>query len=121
MPAGAKTWAVVDDAIVGIYSFSQYPMLLANDEPPNDYPAPQSSNYWAYWSGTSFAAPIISALAARILQGQVQGDLPVSMSVKNMITTASGQQLLITNGSALPNNTGFGVGVGLLQAHQSPS
>jgi len=121
MPAGAKTWAVVDDAIVGIYSFSHYPMLLANDEPPNDYPAPQSSNCWAYWSGTSFAAPIISALAARILQGQFQGDLPVSMSVKNMITTASGQQLLTTSGSALPNNTGFGVGVGLLQAHQSPS
>lgn len=121
MPAGAKTWAVVDDAIAGIYSFSQYPMLLANDEPPTDYPAPQSSNCWAYWSGTSFAAPIISALAARILQGQFQGNLPVSMSVKNMITTASGQQLLTTSGSALPNNTGFGVGVGLLQAHQSPS
>ena len=121
MPAGAKTWAVVNDAIVGIYSSTHYPMLLANDEPPNQYSAPPSSYCWAYWSGTSFAAPIISALAARILQGQLKGDLPASMPVKNMITTAQGQQLITTNGSALPTNTGFGAGIGLLQANQTPS
>jgi hypothetical protein len=38
----------------------------------------------------------------------------------DLITTATGQQLL-TGGAALPNNTGFGPGIGLLQAHQTPS
>ena len=119
-PPGARTWADVNDAVFGIYSWSRYPMLLVTDEPPDYYSAPQSSHCWAYWSGTSFSTPIIGALAARILEAQKQGSLPTTMSVQNIITTAPGQQLL-TGGGALPNTTGFGVGIGMLEAYQEHS
>lgn len=63
------------DAICGVYSSSFYPALSEHDHYPPlpdspDYPAYQVSprSTWAYWSGTSFAAPIITALAARALQ-----------------------------------------------------
>jgi subtilisin family serine protease len=117
-PPGAKTWANVQDAVIGLYSSAAYPMLMATDEPPDGYSAPAGSHGWAYWSGTSFATPIISALAARILQAQQQGILPADTSVMDLITTGTGQQLL-TGGAALPNNTGFGFGIGLLQAVQN--
>ncbi len=120
-PPGAKTWADVEDAVVGIYSWSHYPMLLVTDEPPDYYSAPQSSHCWAYWSGTSFSTPIISALAARVLEGQKRSFLPTNMSVQNIITTAPGQQLLTGGSGALPNNTGFGVGIGMLKAYQEHS
>ncbi len=121
-PPGARTWADVKDAVVGIYSWSHYPMLLVTDEPPDYYHAPQSSHCWAYWSGTSFSTPIISALAARVLEAQNQGSLPTNMSVQSIITTAPGQQLLTTGGSTtLPSNTGFGVGIGMLKAYQEHS
>src|SRR5205085_1382383 len=68
-PAGAKTWAIVTDAVIGVYSSPNYSMLSASDLPPENYHAPGDSNAWAYWSGTSFATPIISAVAARVLQG----------------------------------------------------
>jgi hypothetical protein len=67
------------DAICGVYSSPYYPALSEHDhypplspdspEPP-EYPEYQVSprSTWAYWSGTSFAAPIITALAARVLQ-----------------------------------------------------
>ncbi len=119
-PPGARTWADVNDAVVGIYSWSRYPMLLVTDEPPDYYSAPPDSHYWAYWSGTSFSTPIISALAARVLEAQTQGSLPTTMSVQNIITTAPGQQLL-TGGGALPNTTGFGIGIGMLKAYQEHS
>ncbi|MEO7019174.1 MAG: S8 family serine peptidase [Ktedonobacteraceae bacterium] len=70
------------DALRGVYSAPAYPALSRNDpypklvEPPPaapttypQYPATQTSA-WAYWSGTSFAAPLITGLAARALQGQ---------------------------------------------------
>ncbi len=67
------------DAICGVYSSPCYPALSEHDhypplsgcspEPP-EYPEYQVSprSTWAYWSGTSFATPIVSALAARVLQ-----------------------------------------------------
>lgn len=50
----------------GIYSSVEYPPLSAM-EPAQYYAAP-NDHAWAYWVGTSFATPIVSALAARILQ-----------------------------------------------------
>lgn len=70
------------DALRGLYSGAAYPALSRNDQYPAAQQAPSLENVpyplytstwtgaWAYWSGTSFAAPIISALAARVLQGQ---------------------------------------------------
>lgn len=68
------------DALCGVYTSGSYPVLSMGAMPsmPSssaDYPmyrAP-ASNAWAYWTGTSFAAPIISALAARALEVQPGG------------------------------------------------
>lgn len=78
--------AVSIDAIRGIYTAEEYPALSKNDEYTRQmsgnqvgnaprgmsteypmYPAP-NTRAWAYWSGTSYAAPIISALVARIIE-----------------------------------------------------
>jgi subtilisin family serine protease len=92
--AHAKTHvdAASVDAIRGIYTADEYPALSANDDytrrrngdqmgnapqgMPMDYPMYPAHNTraWAYWSGTSYAAPIISALAARVVEcDQVSG------------------------------------------------
>lgn len=119
-PTGAVTWAVVTDAAIGLYISHDYPMLSATDEPPNEYPSPAYSNGWAYWSGTSFATPIISAVAAKVLQARKNGKLPTTLSVQDMITTGTGQQLL-TGGAIFPHSTGFGADVGVLKAEQKYS
>jgi hypothetical protein len=54
------------DAVVGIYCSSTFPSLSIDDCNPT-YPAP-NQNGWAYWVGTSFATPIISALLARVIE-----------------------------------------------------
>jgi hypothetical protein len=110
------------DALCGIYTASEYPALSMNDHydspstmpmasassgTPNlatasassgmskDYPtyhAP-NSHAWAYYSGTSFATPIISALAARILEQK-----PESRDLHQAIVSASrGQQTVWTS------------------------
>lgn len=64
------------DASRGVYTATYYPALSETDPlstyspAPAFYPVyrPALLNTWAYWSGTSFATPIISALAARIMQ-----------------------------------------------------
>ena len=63
---GCVTRAVDMDAVVGIYSSSIYPSLSI-DDCDLTYHAP-NQNGWAYWVGTSFATPIISALLARVIQ-----------------------------------------------------
>lgn len=68
------THAIDMDAVVGIYSNSSYPALSIDDCNPT-YPAP-NPNGWAYWVGTSFATPIISAVLARILE--LNGDVLAS-------------------------------------------
>ena len=97
------------DALCGIYTASEYPALSVNDhyDSPSpmamesatsgmskDYPtyhAP-NSHAWAYNSGTSFATPIISALAARILEQE-----PESGDLHQAIVSASrGQQTVWT-------------------------
>lgn len=80
------------DALCGLYRAAQYPALSKNDSEP-EYPAPNSSA-WAYWSGTSFATPIISAMAARVLQGRQ----PKSVDVRKAIIAAAGQQTVLWTG-----------------------
>jgi len=91
------------DALRGVYSSVYYPALSHLDpapplkqpppQPPIPPPYPQSDapnpNAWAYWSGTSFATPVISALAARYLQSQP----PVGDSVRDGIRSAATQQV----------------------------
>jgi len=82
------------DALRGVYSSAHYPFSykLDNTVPPESYPvypAP-NSNAWAYWMGTSFATPIISGLAACVLETQpISGD-----SVRRaIISAATGQAM----------------------------
>jgi subtilisin family serine protease len=60
-----------------------------------DYPTYQvpASNAWAYWTGTSFAAPIISALAARVLEVQPNG----TDNLRQTILSTALQQTLWSN------------------------
>ncbi len=86
------------DAVRGVYTSTRYPYLSMDDildytlpvpvpvllHPYPDYPNPDPSALhhmtqratWAYWSGTSFATPMVSALAARVLEvdGSSVGD-----------------------------------------------
>ena len=50
----------------GIYSSVEFPPLSL--DPPAQYYTSPNDHAWAYWVGTSFATPIISALAARVLE-----------------------------------------------------
>jgi hypothetical protein len=78
------------DALCGVYTAELYPALSRND-PQSEYPAP-NSRAWAYWSGTSFATPIISALAARVLQGRD----PKSIDVRQAILDAAMDEVMWT-------------------------
>jgi len=80
-----KTHPVDMDAVVGIYCSSTFPSLSIDDCNPT-YPAP-NQNGWAYWVGTSFATPIISALLARIIQLN-GGVLPPHVDLLKDITNA---------------------------------
>jgi len=81
------------DAVCGVYTAQMYPALSMDEKSPQaspqgypESPAPNSFA-WAYWSGTSFAAPIISALAARVLESQaVDGN-----AVLTALTSAASQ------------------------------
>ncbi len=111
------------DGVVGVYSARTYPRL-SEDDATVEYSDPDE-HAWAYWSGTSFATPIISAVAARILQlFKSKGVLPRlwSTEVQRAITTASGQQEFLRGDHPLPLqkefSLGSGVGVSLLRAYQ---
>ncbi len=62
----------ISDAVRGIYSSDDFPPL-SSDPPALEYPTP-NDHAWAYWVGTSFATPIISALAARIFDWRSKGN-----------------------------------------------
>ena len=70
--------------MIGIYSSTTYSSLSINDCDPT-YAAP-NTNGWAYWVGTSFATPIISALLAHVLE--VKGKLDYNVSLLVHLTTA---------------------------------
>ena len=120
-----STTAINVDAPLGVFSSRKYPRLATQDA-PHEYDAP-NHQAWAYWSGTSFATPIISGVAARILQRLKQDNVPQylwSVVAQNAITTTTGQLAILTGDHALPLQPEFNQGVGtgsgasLLQAHQ---
>jgi hypothetical protein len=87
--SGCFTEAEDIDAMVGIYTSLSYPALLLEDCRPT-YPIP-NAHAWAYWSGTSFATPIISGLAARILQYGLENastPVPPNVSMSQALTNA---------------------------------
>jgi subtilisin family serine protease len=81
------------DAPRGVYSSILYPALALEDtEPfhsssPFNYPELQrnGSSTWAYWAGTSFASPVISAIAACVLEKWQSTD----PSVRDIIISAA--------------------------------
>ena len=118
------TKASVNDPVCGLYSADTFPALSAEDmqlDRPN--PPVANANGWAYWSGTSFATPVISAVAARVLEsinvsGVAVAPSQLSARVQWAITQAEGQQEMLTGGVTLPTNTSFGANVGVLKAEQ---
>jgi hypothetical protein len=84
-----RTYAEDIDAVVGIYSSASYP-ALSIDDCNQTYPAP-NSNGWAYWVGTSFATPIISAVLARILElkgGVLAPGVDLLVDITNTVSTS---------------------------------
>jgi hypothetical protein len=72
-PGSDHPQVTFSDAPIGIYSSILYPPLSAVPAvPPEQYYTPPNQSGWAYWIGTSFATPIVSAAAARILQWKKQ-------------------------------------------------
>jgi len=127
-PSGSDpfTEATNIDSLRAIYIAPFYPALSAEDSRPNK-PAPDPDPCWAYWSGTSFATPIISAVAARVLEKITSGPNPLSphlwsTQVQWALTAAAGQQAILTGGAPLPLqpdfSSGAGTGVSLLKAYQ---
>jgi subtilisin family serine protease len=87
--SGCFTEAEDIDALIGIYSSLSYPALLLEDCRPT-YPIP-NAHAWAYWSGTSFATPIITGLVARILQYRLENPgalVPPNVSMPQALTNA---------------------------------
>ncbi len=110
------------DGLLGVYTASTFPALSADDR-PDEYPAPADNHAWAYWSGTSFATPIISAVAARVLEKLTSAPNPLPTrlwpaEVQRAITTAEGQAEILTGAAPLPLQPDFGFSVGMLRAHQ---
>lgn len=95
------TQAQLIDAPCGIYTSALYPALSKHDLLPIHSPAPVSypeyepspAVTWAYWSGTSFATPVISALAARVMETQPS----VGDSVRQTLLNAAPAQVDWTN------------------------
>ncbi len=95
------------DATIGLYTSPFYP-ALSIDDPQSTYPAPNASG-WAYWIGTSFATPIISAVAARTLELNPQPTVPASQPVPaSIIAPAATRQTNWTNLTAMTNSTSGG-------------
>ncbi|MBO0782297.1 MAG: S8 family serine peptidase, partial [Ktedonobacteraceae bacterium] len=118
------------DALVGVYTARCYPALSVEDE-QQSYSAP-NDNGWAYWSGTSFAAPIISGVAARLLDELTHNPQTSSWEphhwhdeVMRAFTRAQGQRRWLTGGEPLPLQPEFsrdaGVNIGMMRAEQVPS
>jgi hypothetical protein len=115
------TTATNVDGVIGVYTAPQYHALSADDQPQSYDAVKRPNSYdWAFWSGTSFAAPIISAVAARVLQLKSPAWPPNqwAAAVQKTITTPAGESALLTGGSPLPLQTDFGFGVRMLTAKQ---
>ncbi len=77
------TMATDIDALIGIYSSMSYP-ALSLDDPHSRYPVP-NTNGWGYWVGTSFATPIIAAVAARVQELKLRGMVPPTTNVAQYV------------------------------------
>src|SRR5439155_11947610 len=75
-PPSSNPVVTIKDPLRGIYSSVEYPPLsdVPVDLPEQYYEAP-NLHAWAYWIGTSFATPIVSAVTARILEVRVLGSV----------------------------------------------
>jgi hypothetical protein len=85
--SGCFTEAEDLDALTGIYTSLSYPALLLEDCRPT-YPVP-NSHAWAYWSGTSFATPIITGLVARMMQYKLENPsalIPPDVNINQALT-----------------------------------
>jgi subtilisin family serine protease len=124
LPLDALTNHQDIDAVRGLYSSESYAPLDSQNTGSLPQP-PQPNSHWAYWSGTSFAAPIISAVAARALQlkaGSIDAHLWAN-EMQYLLTTAQGQQELF--GHMLTPQPDLGVSLlvarqGCQPAHAQP-
>jgi len=91
-PTNCMTGATHIDGVIGVYSSPVYPKLDAGELDSHnhhkriggdceDYYNAPNSIAWAYWSGTSFATPVISALVARMLEERGVGSQMTSQQV----------------------------------------
>ncbi|HYU72356.1 MAG TPA: S8 family serine peptidase [Ktedonobacteraceae bacterium] len=82
--SGTKKVHIDDiDAPIGVYTQLFYPAPSSHD-PEATYPAPDAHG-WAYWIGTSFATPIVAAVAARAFElKRIYGS---AMLIRDYITT----------------------------------
>ena len=95
------------DAPIGLYTSPFYP-ALSIDDPQSTYPTPNAGG-WAYWIGTSFATPIISAIAARTLELNPQPAVPSSQPMPaSIIAPAATRQTDWTNLASMATSTGSG-------------
>ncbi len=92
------------DVVRGVYSSATYPAFSMTDKYPTssgqpsgypEYPAPDASG-WTCWAGTSFATPVISALAACLLEGQKQ--VPYTINVRQALKDSPATQSVMWTG-----------------------
>jgi len=89
LTSGSNTKIKDIDALIGIYSSETYPSLSTDDN-DNTYHAP-NNNGWAYWYGTSFSTPIISAILACILEkNRPSNNKPLLNYIMKEVHSASG-------------------------------
>ncbi len=93
------------DAVIGLYSATNFPGISSDtgEREPN-------KTGWAYWSGTSFAAPIIAGIAANLW-----ADAPPTDGPETIIG-------MIRNAAQLDEQSGNdGLAVNAIEAQQIPS
>lgn len=84
------------DGMIGVYTQLSYP-ALAYEDPESTYPAPNGHG-WAYWVGTSFATPIVSAVVARTLELKMRSPQSPSVLVPGTLASAAATgQVMWTN------------------------
>jgi Subtilase family len=95
------------DALVGIYSSLSYPALSIDDR-QSTYAVPNAHG-WAYWVGTSFATPIVSAVAACALELQLRSPDPVSVNpIQIVVSSAATHKTEWTHLSPTGDRTAIG-------------
>ena len=105
-PPSSNPVVTVKDAPRGIYSSVEYPPLSdVPADPPEQYYEAPNVHAWAYWMGTSFATPIVSAVTARILELKATGALTGGVH-DAIMNTASG----VVTWSNLGSDTGISSG-----------